>query len=82
MLLLWPCSLGRRSKAQFHSDSDGDSSIHKRSASDIHDSISSQSMSGAKFYEMTRKAARQVTSCMGRLVSPTLLQCTNAEIFP
>jgi hypothetical protein len=57
--------LGRRSSAQPGSDSDGDSSIHKRSASDMHDSISSQSMSGAKFYEMTQKAARQAGSHLG-----------------
>ena len=55
-------SLGRRSSAQPGSDSDGDNSIHKRGAFDIHDSISSQSMSGAKFYEMTQKAARHASS--------------------
>lgn len=61
--------LGRRSSAQPGSDSDGDSSIHKRSASDMHDSISSQSMSGAKFFEMTQKAARQASSHLELLVS-------------
>lgn len=35
------------------------SSVRGGRASGVHDSISSQSMSGAKFYEMAQKAARQ-----------------------